>query len=149
MSSNSAAEGSKRMMLVWVGALIQNVDRFLLLRRGKSTKNWQKKWQLPGGKMEWGEAPLKTMKREVMEETGLTVKSPELCGTYTTLIKNGNATTYHILMVVYHAKTERTNVRLSDEHDEFRWVTLKEAARMELLKDLGSFIRDFSRGDGP
>ncbi|MDE1833020.1 MAG: NUDIX domain-containing protein [Candidatus Micrarchaeota archaeon] len=131
-------------MFVWVGAMIQNGDKFLFLRRSNHTENWRRKWQLPGGRMEWGESPLDTMRREVMEETGLSLRGPVLAGAYTSMIRSRKGVEYHTLLIVFHARTRSSRVRLSDEHDEYRWMTVREALRSDLFKDLGKFVKEFS-----
>jgi len=47
--------------------------RCLLLRRSMSSKNNGGKWDLPGGKVDAGEAFDEALLREVAEETGLDV----------------------------------------------------------------------------
>ena len=131
-------------MLIWIGAMVQNGDRFLFLRRSGHT-NWGHKWQLPGGRMEGGEAPIETMEREVMEETGLRVRNPKLAGTYTSMLKSSKGTHYHTLLVIFHVKTRKIRVKLSHEHDEFAWMTPTEALKADLFKDLGRFVRGFSK----
>ncbi|MDE1810653.1 MAG: NUDIX domain-containing protein [Candidatus Micrarchaeota archaeon] len=130
----------ERKMLIWVGALIEDSDgRFLFLKRQKGASVGKGLWQLPGGKMEWGESPLETLEREIMEETGMKVKNPELAGAYTSLVPTKKAD-WHTLLVVYRFRAGKQKVRISDEHDEFRWMNAREARRQKLFKDLDRFV---------
>ncbi|MBT3355861.1 NUDIX domain-containing protein [bacterium] len=57
------------------GILIFNEkDEILLLKRGIKSKNEIGFWQKPGGEVDYGEKVSRSMKREVKEETGLTVE---------------------------------------------------------------------------
>ncbi len=58
-------------------ALIRDAEgRICLVRSGVR----RRRWTLPGGGVERGEAPGETVVREVLEETGLTVEVEGLCG---------------------------------------------------------------------
>lgn len=50
------------------GILVKE-DRILLIRKARGP--YQGKWDLPGGSIEFGEEPEQTLKREFLEETGL------------------------------------------------------------------------------
>ncbi len=54
-----------------VGALLISENRVLLVRKGE-------KWVVPGGRIEEGESPEEAVRREVREETGLTVVNMEI-----------------------------------------------------------------------
>jgi 8-oxo-dGTP diphosphatase len=58
--------------IVGVGIVVLDGDRVLLVRRGKEPRNGL--WSLPGGAQEVGETVFETAKREVQEETGLSVE---------------------------------------------------------------------------
>jgi len=62
-------------------------------------------WLLPGGSMQIGEDPASAVVREIMEETGLEVSSPELFAIYemTGQWEHGE---YHILMFAFRTSTE-------------------------------------------
>lgn len=62
--------------IVGVGVVVWRDDRVLLIRRGKPPRVGQ--WSLPGGAQELGETVAETARREVMEETGLTLAALEL-----------------------------------------------------------------------
>jgi ADP-ribose pyrophosphatase YjhB (NUDIX family) len=65
---------------VGAGALIERGGRLLLIRR--TGHPFRGCWNLPAGYVEADEAPLKTVVREVYEETGLRVEPADLVDVY-------------------------------------------------------------------
>ncbi|WP_339218624.1 NUDIX domain-containing protein [Paenibacillus sp. FSL W7-1332] len=65
-------------IVVTGGAIIRDHHGRILLQRRSDYGNWG----LPGGGMEAGESVEETMRREVLEETGLVVRDHELYGVY-------------------------------------------------------------------
>jgi 8-oxo-dGTP diphosphatase len=61
---------------VGVGALILHDDRVLMLLRSEACRNNRGFWTIPGGMVEPFERLEDAVRREVMEETGLTVLRP-------------------------------------------------------------------------
>lgn len=57
--------------------LIFHQGKFLVIRERLDE---QMVWDLPGGKVDYGEKPVETLHREVFEELQLQVKDPELIG---------------------------------------------------------------------
>lgn len=55
-----------------VGALVVDGDRLLLVRRARDPHGGT--WDVPGGFLEEGEAPLDGLRRELEEETGLEIE---------------------------------------------------------------------------
>lgn len=63
---------------------IEKNNQYLMLHRVKKQNDYNKdKWIGIGGKFEEGESPEECVKREVLEETGLTLKSLEYRGIVT------------------------------------------------------------------
>jgi 8-oxo-dGTP diphosphatase len=70
--------GENKQLAIAVGCVVHN-ERVLLIRRNEpDIPSIHGQWELPGGKIEFGEAPAKTAEREVFEETGVQVQSHEM-----------------------------------------------------------------------
>lgn len=63
------------------GLIVNEQGEFLLQRRGGG--EGENSWSIPGGIMEIGEFAQDTVRRELLEETGLEVEVGQLIGVYT------------------------------------------------------------------
>ena len=127
-----------------VGAIILNAKNEVLIMF--SSKN--KYWEFPKGKVERGEKELDTLKREVHEETGIQRfrLNPAFRDYLRYTFRVGNKLIRKI--VVYYLFKTGAQVQVSDEHMEYKWVSLDRAK--ELLKHpnqhkLVDRIQDFLR----
>ncbi len=59
-----------------VYAILKFEARFVLIKKGRGP--YKGRWDLPGGKIDFGETPEEALKREIMEETGLKISSYRL-----------------------------------------------------------------------
>jgi len=85
-------------------------------------------WELPGGRMGAYEEPLVGLKREVREETGLSVDVNEPVHTAAWRNDVGRGR----FSVVYWCQTDSKDVTLSHEHCDYEWVS-PQTARDEFL----------------
>ena len=135
-------ENVNKKSIVWVGAFLENENHeYLFLRRGKNSSWGVGGWQLPGGKLEWGEEPIGGLNREISEETGSKAADAlKLIGLETALVETrGNE--YHVVQIIYHGKYSGSKVEIGEDHDHFKWMTLKEALTETLIANLDKFIK--------
>ncbi|MBC8322406.1 MAG: NUDIX pyrophosphatase [Candidatus Marinimicrobia bacterium] len=98
--------------------------RFLILKRSK-TKLYEHLWQGVAGKIETGETAPEAAKRELMEETGLTPKTMFVADHVSQFYEaHGDRVN---LVPVFGIEVDSDMVTLSDEHCEYKWVTLEVA----------------------
>lgn len=90
-------------------------------------------WGLPGGRLNLGEAFYDGLAREVFEETGLQVlpEMPVYVGEWQPVIKDVPHQIIAVFMVCRYTGGE---VRLSEEHDAYKWVGQKDVRKIQFME---------------
>lgn len=119
------------VLQVGVKAFIKNAEgKYLFLKRVHAYEgNTEPKWDIPGGRINPGEELLVALKREIFEETGLELIGEPRVLFAQDILRNAGK---HTVRVTYAAQVAEGGqiVLASDEHSEFRWVTLEEAQNL-------------------
>ena len=114
-------------------AVVLHQGRFLLLQRTAGTSWIADKWELPGGKLARGEELVASLKREVLEETGLVVNHASHMTHAQCSWADGSATReVPYITLVTLTDLVQGEVVLSDEHKASVWVTIAEAHEYDL-----------------
>lgn len=101
-------------------------------------------WILPGGRLEYGEAPIEGLKREVRGEVSLDIEPGEPVGMYHFFIGSGNDGE-QVALTVYDVESFSGEVDMDTEHAEedelesYRWMTpeeIMEENTTETLKEM-------------
>lgn len=122
--------------IITVRAIIKQDDKVLLLRRRGGNPKYQRLFELPGGKVDFGEDPKATIQREVAEETGLEVLTLQLSDVYSVLDADDPQKQY--LSLVFWAGVQGgQHVTVSSEHDKYSWKKMSEIQ----LNDVTDFTR--------
>ena len=114
-------------------ALIYNsaTNKFLLLKR----TNYDKRgisWDLPGGTIEPGEESPDGILREIKEETDLQVNNPTIAEQYSHIFSNNE----WIIYALYFCNEYKGEIKLSNEHSEYKWISADELNNYELFVTL-------------
>lgn len=106
----------------------KNKLRFLLLKRSSHEK-YPNIWQMITGKIKANESAFETAIRELKEETGLDAEEiftvPIVNSVY--LIENDEVCLIPVFVCRVNARSE---VKISSEHSEFKWVNADEAIKL-------------------
>lgn len=82
----------------------------------------QKIWDLPGGRMEFGETAEQTLKREILEELNIEIEPIKVIDTWN-YIHNEKC---QITGIIYFSKMLSDSIKLSEEHDGYNWIKFTE-----------------------
>ncbi|HSB47530.1 MAG TPA: NUDIX domain-containing protein [Candidatus Bilamarchaeum sp.] len=108
---------------------IQEINAYLVIFHGERVLLLKRPgglWEFPGGAVEWGERPETCAARETREETGLEAADISLLTVTSATYPKGEKQK-HSIYVVFRGKASSDEVKLSDEHTEYRWLTVGEA----------------------
>lgn len=112
-----------------IKGLIVHDNKFLAIHKKNIS---DKTFELPGGRMQFGETIEETLKREVFEETGVHVEPLKLLDTWNYI---NNERTHQVAGVIYLCKKidEHLTITLSAEHDRYEWLSSKNLNKMNRL----------------
>jgi 8-oxo-dGTP diphosphatase len=120
--------------------ILDDERRILVIQRSMASKGNPGKWDFPGGKIDPGETLEQGLLREVAEETGLCIRLGRVLGA-----TESESPARRIAYLILEAHLVSGEVKLSDEHDVFRWVTPGELASVDLTHQFAAFALDYAR----
>lgn len=125
---------------VGVGAVVFKDRRVLLVRRGHAPRKGM--WSLPGGLQEVGETVFAAARREVLEETGLTIEVMELVDVVDSITRDAqDRARYHYTLVDVRAEWRAGEAVAGDDAEAVAWAPLDDLARYELWAETERVIR--------
>ena len=107
--------------------LIEDRDgKILLVRRSATAPRRPLEWDFPGGFADKPNDLTSEIIREVSEETGLNIVEPKLVYALTKSFPNNEFDSQSVIFLFYHCLMDRTNIKLSYEHDKALWAKPSE-----------------------
>lgn len=118
-----------------IGAFIERDGKILLIQENHDPDKG--KWNLPAGKLDFGEDPLVAAKREAFEEAGIDFTPTSLLGIHSVHRKD-NPTEVHALRIVFSGES-KGEVSLDNgeavdgiaEIADYKWLTPDEILAMD------------------
>lgn len=121
--------------------IVRHDNKILALKRAADDHSRGGNWDLPGGGYEQGEDVIAAIKREVMEEAGLTVNSLHPIFFANRIgVAEGFFQGDTVFGVCYVSSDWEGEVVLSSEHTEYQWITPAEFALFNFGADSGFFV---------
>jgi len=113
--------------------------KVLVVRRGKSP--YRGMWSLPGGAVEPGEKLEDAARREVLEETGFTVRIERFLKFHSIDFRQMNRTNQsHFVLGVFLARIEGGALCVGDDADEVLWADARTIPTLELTPGVAEIL---------
>jgi ADP-ribose pyrophosphatase YjhB (NUDIX family) len=135
---------TERIARVAVSAIVQRGDTILLVRRGRG--HAVGKWAVPGGHVDFGERLTDAVAREVLEETGLTVRAERFAGWVERI--GDEPAPYHLVILDFFATEVRPGgeARPGDDATDVQWVPIAALGSIDLVDGLLDFLASVGVG---
>ena len=105
--------------------ILKDKDEFLVVKRNENDDTFPGTWEFPGGHLENNETLQKCLKRELYEEIGFNKEFQPIITNYYDEIKNKDGKLTHYLEIDFIINVDKSsvNIKLSNEHCDYKWVT--------------------------
>jgi mutator protein MutT len=117
-----------------VRAIIHKNERTLLLRRANGRETILRKYELPGGKLEYGEQPEDAMTRYLQEEAGLTIRTAQLFDVLSYIDHDDRDMQYIFILYLVSLDRDDAKITLSQNYDHYLWEKLSNIHQDELTE---------------
>jgi 8-oxo-dGTP diphosphatase len=128
----------EKIQQISIKGLLCRDNKVLLLKTTRVGR-----YELSGGRINFGESVEQTFKREIKEELGF--KKIEIGGlintwSFTNIRENIN---YHFIVFDFEIFTDESKIKLSDEHTEYKWVGVNEFENLDMREGHKESIRKY------
>lgn len=130
---------AEQLFQIAAKALIRNNEGSIFMLHIPEWKHNPAHWDLPGGRMEPGETFLETLKRELIEEVGVSFigKPRQMMGMLTNMTIPVEDKSVPLVFMIYEVNVaDVSNIKLSEDtrEDKAGWFSPKEAAQLMAIK---------------
>lgn len=128
----------QRNILVTFECFIKKDGKYLMLHRNPNKRIMPGVWMAPGGKREFNEGLFAAARREVFEETGVTIKNLRILATGNAYLKDLDQEFYFHFVTAEYASGQLIQ---NPTDGELVWVTIREMGELEnLLAEIHYFL---------
>jgi 8-oxo-dGTP diphosphatase len=123
-------------------AFIKKDNTYLLtLRNDNASSPFNKKWQIPGGGLEFGESAEEAVIREAHEELGVEI---EIVKMVPKVLHKLHGDAWHGLFLSFLCimKNENAEIILNEEATEHSWFTYEEILQLDALPSIDKLITE-------
>ena len=128
----------KKIQQISIKGILYRNNKILFLKTTRMGR-----WELPGGRMDFGENVEQAFQREIKEE--LDFEKVELGR----LINNWSFTSvrnkidHHFIIFDFEIFTNESKIKLSNEHIEYKWVGIDDFEKMDMREGHKESLRKY------
>lgn len=122
-----------------VRAIIEQDDKILLVRRANGRVSILGKYELPGGRMSYGEQPEDALRRYLHEDVGLHIQTAALFDVVTYIDRDDRDIQYTIIMYTVELADGHHDIRLSANYNKYIWQSVS-GIQQSSITDLSQLL---------
>lgn len=115
-----------------VRAIINEGNKVLLLRRNNGRETILNKFELPGGKLGYGEQPEDALRRYLHDDAGLHIQSSQLFDAVTYIDYDDREIQYGVMVYLVTLSPQRHPMKLSGNYSKYKWHSMSNLQQSEL-----------------
>ncbi len=115
-----------------VRAIIDEDGKALLLKRNNGRPSILCKFELPGGKLAYGEQPEDALRRYLHDDAGLHIQSSQLFDAVTYIDYDDRAIQYGVIVYLVTLAPQRHPMKLSGNYSKYKWHSMSNIHQSEL-----------------
>lgn len=129
--------------LILVNAVVEKDRKILVSQRSFEETHQPGSWTIPGGKVERTKGDVwnvieETLKKEVMEETGVEIKDDAQLLTNNTFIRS---TGQHVVALIFLCHWKSGEAKPLEDTIGTKWITEEELKNMEFAPNVDIYIQ--------
>jgi len=114
-----------------VGAVVFKDRQILLVKRGKAPAKGM--WAIPGGSVELGETLKQAAKREILEETGISIKAGDPVYSFEVIEHDDTGKIrFHYYIVDLDCEYKDGQIKPGDDAVDARWISEKDLDLLQI-----------------
>lgn len=127
----------KKVQKTTTKGIFNNKNKILFVKDKKG------KWELPGGRVEFGESPKTALKRECKEELSFkNVKVHNIVDAWSFCAVE-NSINYHFVLIIYECSATDKKIRLNHEQSNYEWIPLNKIKNLKMRKGYKDSINQY------
>lgn len=120
--------------LISVRAIIRDNEKTLLLKRASGRESILGKYELPGGKLGYGEQPDDAVQRYLKDDAGLITQSVQLYDVLTYIDHDDRDIQYTFILYLVSLSPSGKKVNLSPNYSEYAWKKISDINQEQLTE---------------